>query len=224
MRGVLLQFAVAVLLWGGAVSLGPRADARTGAGEELFYYPSGRMLREAVLGYEQAASALAWLRTVQYYGEHAKTDRRYDMMYHVCDIVTDLDPKFEETYIFGSFVLLTEGNRPEEGLRLLEKGRREHPDSWRLLFESGFVEYLALQDYGKASDYFRQAASKPGAPEYVARFAAYVSEKAGSLEAALALWVQCWEATENPEVKRRAERQIEILRARIAERDAAGES
>ena len=166
----------------------PAARSAARDRDELFYYPNGQFLKEVVLNYDQAAAAINWIRTVQYYGEHAKGDQVFDRMYHMCDVVTDLDPRFESPYVFGSFVLLTDGKRPSEGIKLLQKGRDNNPESWRVWFESGFVYYICLEDYEQAGEFLRAAASFPGAPEYAMRFAAYVSERSGSLEAALLLW------------------------------------
>lgn len=216
MKRALLQLLLAAALWGGAVALAPAARGARTSGEELLYYPSGKFAREASLGFEQAAASLAWLRVVQYYGEHVKTDRQFEMMFHLCDVVTDLDPLFEEPYIFGSFVLLTEGRDPAAGMKLLEKGRLANPASWRLQFETGFVEYLAYRDYPEAARFFRRASVLPGSPDYVRGFAAYLSEQAGSLEAALELWTEYRETTTNPARRAAAEAKVRELRERLA--------
>jgi hypothetical protein len=39
--------------------------------EELAYYPSGDHLGRMTLGHAETAADLAWLRAVQYYGEHS---------------------------------------------------------------------------------------------------------------------------------------------------------
>jgi hypothetical protein len=43
--------------------------------DELLYYPAGPYARQASLGYETAAADVAWLRGIQYYGEHRLTDQ-----------------------------------------------------------------------------------------------------------------------------------------------------
>jgi hypothetical protein len=188
--------------------------------EELMYYPSGAFLKEAVLGYDQAAASLAWLRTVQYYGEHARGDQNFDMLYHMCDVTTDLDPSFEEPYVFGSFILLTEGRRPSAGMRLLEKGREANPDAWRLFFETGFAYYIAWEDYAEAAKHFTAAANMPGAPEQASRFAAYVTYRAGELRTSLLLWADLAERTTNPELREKALEKVEELQATLAESGA----
>ena len=91
-RALVFGLFAGVALLTAAAALSPHAQVSRKQGEELLYYPSGRFLKEAALGYDQAAAAWTWLRTVQYYGAHRRGDRQFDMMYHLCDIVTDLDP------------------------------------------------------------------------------------------------------------------------------------
>jgi hypothetical protein len=215
MRGPLLTFALASVFWGGAVFLSPEAGAYRTEKDQLLYYPNGRFLQEAVLGYDQAAAALAWLQLVQYYGEHARGDEQFDYLYHMCDVTTELDPHFEEPYTFGAFVLLTVGGSPSAGMRLLQKGRQYNPQSWKILFESGFIYYIAWADVPKASHYFTQAAGIPGAPEYTNRFAAWVTYRSGDLRTSLLLWQELAERTTNPEIRRNAEEKIAQITASL---------
>lgn len=217
MRNTLLGILAAVCLWAGAISVSPDAEAHRVQREELFYYPSGKFLKQATLGYAQAGASLAWLRCVQYYGKHVRSDLQFDMMYHLCDITTDLDPRFEEPYTFGAFVLMTEGRRPEDGMKLLEKGRENNPQSWKIFFESGFIYYIGWKDYDKAAEYLAQAARMPGAPEYVSRFAAFVTYRAGEIETSILFWQELAQRTNNPELREKAIKQIEELEAQLAE-------
>lgn len=156
--------------------------------DELLYYPSGLLVRQASLGYETAAADAAWLRGIQYYGEHRLTDQKYELIGHVMSIVTDLDPRFLQPYIFGALVLAQELKRTDEGLALLEKGMRANPDSWLLAFETGFIHYVCRHDYETAARYFVRASRLPDHPEYVERFAAFASQKSGNAGMAILLW------------------------------------
>ena len=210
---------VALLLWGASTALTAPARPSGKMTDELVYFPSGRFLRQAALGYDQAAAAVAWLRLVQYYGEHVRTDQDFAKIQHMADIVTDLDPRFEEPYVFASFVLLTDEADPEASLELLAKGRRNNPDSWKILLESGLTSYLGYEDYGAASTFFRMASTRPGAPEYLGRYAAFMTEQAGSPEAALVLWTEALERATMPEVRERIEARIADLKRQLAEKD-----
>jgi len=192
--------------WVDASSRPPRASEL----EELLYYPSGTFVRQAALGYETAGADLAWLRGVQYYGEHRLGDQRFDRIDHVMRIVGELDPKFEEPYVFGSFVLAQEMKQPDRGLKLIRSGLEKNPESWRLAFETGFLHYVCRHDYVAAAHYFTLAARTPGHPEYVERFAAFAAQRAGNDELAVLLWRRVL-ATGNKYMQDVARREIERL-------------
>lgn len=219
-RWFLIGGAITVLLWGGATAVAQRMETSSVDTEELLYYPSGKFLKQAALGYDHAVGDLAWLRLVQYYGEHVRGDGSFAMMYHLADVISELDPHFEEVYLFSAFVLLTEGKRPEEGMKLLAKGRKNNPESWRLYFETAFMYYIAWQDHQKAAEYFTLAAAMPGAPERADRFAAWVTYRAGELETSRALWAQLAERTTNPELRDKAVAKVEELTERIENGEA----
>ena len=189
-RGALLGVAFAALFLASAGFLHAAAGGRLGQihEEELLYYPSGFMTRQAALGYESAAADVAWLRGIQYYGEHRLSDQKYDMIGHVMRIVTELDPRFVQPYVFGGFVLAQELKQPERGLELLERGMRANPDEWTLAFETGFLYYVCLHDYAAAGRYFTRAARMPGHADYVERFAAFANQRAGNEGMAILLW------------------------------------
>lgn len=186
----LLPFAVAGALLAGAGFLQTAAWSRIGPvrGEELLYFPSGFFVKQASLGFETAASDAAWLRAIQYYGEHRLSDQQYQRIGHVISVVTDLDPAFEAAYVFGAFVLAQELHRPDEGVALLMKGRRANPESWRLAFETGFLHYVCRHDDAAAASCFVQASRLPGHPDYVERFAAFASQRSGRRDVAVLLW------------------------------------
>ncbi len=191
-------------------------------GQELMYFPSGRFLKESALGHTSTVADIAWLRAIQYYGHHRMTDRKYEMVGHIFDIITTLDPNFVHAYVFGAVVLSQDAGKPEEGLALLRKGMRANPDNWLLAFETGFIYYVILHDCENAGRYFALASRLPNAPDMTSRFAAFVEEKAGHAETALELWSEIARATDNTFIKQMAEERMEKLREQLRkERSAA---
>lgn len=205
-----LAVAAALLAASGALHGAYRAKQGGRAVDELLYYPSGVWVRQAALGYETAAADLAWLRGIQYYGEHRLSDQRYDMIGHVMEIVAELDPRFTQPYVFGAFVLAQELKQPQRGLELLERGMHANPESWELAFETGFLHYVGTRDMAAAARYFTRAARLPGHPEYVERFAAFANQRAGNLGMAILLWKRV-EASGNKYMQEVARREIERL-------------
>jgi len=180
--------------------------------EELLYYPSGFAVREAALGYENAAADIAWLRGIQYYGEHRITDQKYALIGHVMDIVTELDPAFVQPYSFGAFVMAQELKQPERGLELLTRGMRANPENWKLAFEAGFLHYVCRRDFAAAARFFTLASRMPGHEAYVERFAAFANQRAGNTGMAILLWKQVL-ATGNKYMQEVARRELERLGA-----------
>jgi len=208
----LAPFLVAGALLVGANVLDAAGKRRFQSGrvDELLYYPSGLMVRQAALGYETAAADVAWLRAIQYYGEHRLTDQKFDMIGHVMEIVAELDPAFIQPYVFGAFVLAQEMKQPERGLLLLERGRIANPDDWLLVFEAGFLHYVCRHDFAAATRYFTWASRMPNHPEYVERFAAFASQKAGNRGMAILLWKRVL-ATGNKYMQEVARRELDRL-------------
>lgn len=188
--------------------------------EELSYYPSGRYLKPMTLGHASTAADLAWLRAVQYYGEHRLTDNRFTRMEHVFDVLTSLDPTFLPGYEFGAFALAQEGRDFPAAERLMKKGLAEDPASGRLAFLLGFLYYVRPggRDLEHAAELFEQASWQADAPPQSARFAAFARQHGGDLPLAYALWSEIERTTGNAHLRDMARQEM----ARIREAQATG--
>ncbi len=210
---ILAGWVVAIALGAGAYGLAAQAARRLPRPhplEELSYYPSGRRLELATLGHAETVTDLAWLRAVQYYGEHRQTDMRFTRLYHVFDILTSLSPHFVSAYVFGSFALAQEGSDFGHAVTLMTKGLEANPASGRLAFELGFLYYVRPggRDLRSAARFFEQAARLSDGPPSSRRFAAYARQNAGDLEVARELWREVAEYSENRYLREMAEREI----------------
>ena len=183
--------------------------------EELSYYPSGRSLGPATLGHAEAFADLAWMRAVQYYGEHRRTDMRFTRLAHVFDILTSLSPRFIPAYVFGSFALAQEGGDFPRAEALMLKGIEANPSSGLLAFELGFLYYVRPggRDLERAAEYFEQAARLPDGPPSARRFAAYVRQNSGDFAVARALWSDVARRSGNQYLREMAEREIRRIDA-----------
>ncbi len=215
--------------WGVALVCGAAAFLLAGASyrmlphpqplEELSYYPSGRHLRPAALGHPETAADLAWLRAVQYYGEHRATDMRFERMGHVFDILTTLAPDFVSAYVFGGFALAQEGRDVAGAERLMLKGMEANPTSGTLAFELGFFYFVRPggRDLARAGEYFELAARLPDGPPESARFAAFAHQSAGNVAAAYELWRLVAQRSPNRFMREMAEQHMERIRRALAE-------
>jgi hypothetical protein len=185
--------------------------------EELSYYPSGQFVRPMALGHTETAADLAWLRAVQYYGEHRATDSRFVRMGHVFDILTTLAPHFVPAYVFGGFALAQEGREVKAGERLMLKGMDANPTSGEMAFQLGFFYFVRPggRDLPAAAAAFEQAARQPDAPDQASRFAAYARQNAGDLSVAYMLWDDVQRHSGNRYLRDIARRQMDIIRQAI---------
>jgi len=182
--------------------------------EELSYYPSGRFLEPATLGHASTAADLAWLRAVQYYGQHRTTDNQYVRMGHVFDILTALDPGFLPAYVFGSFALAQEGRDFPAAERLMLKGLAANPASGTLAFQLGFLYFVRPggRDLARAADYFERASRQADGPPESVRFAAFARQNSGNLGAAYELWSHVERDSPNPYLREMAQREMARIR------------
>ena len=126
-------------------------------------YLSSASLKKISLGYTEILSDIYWMRAIQYFGSRKMEEQNPELLYHYFDIITDLDPRFANAYRYGGTFLA----EPEPfglgqfdmGVSLLEKGRKNNPDNFRLPLEEAFLYYFYPKDYGKAAELFREAAA-----------------------------------------------------------------
>jgi len=209
--GVGILLSSAVLLY----FLGNTLDRRRYSGdvmEELMYFPSGRVLSTVSLGYDAVIADFLWLRGIQYYGEHHRSDQEYHLAKHIFSTITDLDPMFVGAYRFGAFVLAQDVGQPIAGTELLRKGMRSNPDRWELPFDLGFMYFVELDQHAKAAHYFKFASRFEDAPEIARRFSAFAYRKAGNSDVAKELWTEIHRSSENDVMKINAEYALKNIR------------
>ncbi len=183
---------------------------------ELMYFPSGVALRALSIGLYAVLADFVWFRFIQYYGQHRLSDRHFEYMYHILDILTTLDSRFIYAYTLGGLMLTHDANKPEQAKMLIKKGMRAHPEEWRTPFIYAFIHFVFLKDYAVAQTYFRLSALKPGAPDIPKRWAAFtVYKKLGDWKTALALWIDLYNTTENPEERQIAEMYIQGIKMKM---------
>src|ERR1700731_4177143 len=186
--------------------------------EEVLYMPSGKSVKRLSMGYSSLLADIYWTRAVQYFGDKMnKRSMRYDLLYPLLDITTDLDPHLIVAYEFGSLFLSQpppEGaGQPEKAVALVEKGIRENPSYWRLYFTLGFIHYLDRRDYKAASEAFLKGSQVPGALPWMKVMAARMAEHGDDRSTAVYLWKAVYDTSIDPQVKETAVQHLTSLRA-----------
>lgn len=175
-RAPLLALALVALLATAAarLALEPEASAR-GAIRNPAWLPEGRSVRAAAFGQRLLLADYYWLQAVQYTGETllAKVSR-WEALYPLLEIVTDLDPRYAYAYQVGGSNLAGLAGRYAEADRLLQKGMQALPDRWSLPLVYASNKFIFEQDYAVAAEYARRAA-EIGKKPHLALLAANLS-------------------------------------------------
>jgi hypothetical protein len=178
---------------------------------EMAYFPSGRFVSESSVEFQSLAADFIWLRGIQYYGFHLMSDRKYEWLGHVFDILTSLDPGFIGAYHFGGITLAWDAGKPHEAMDFLTNGMKANPMSWQIPFDAGFICYMMLHDYGRASTFFEVASKMPNAWFILVRWAAIAKAKSGDFQTAREMWLDMLKGTENRALKALVVRQLKNL-------------
>jgi hypothetical protein len=185
--------------------------------QEVLYIPSPSVVKRMSLGYSGLLADIYWTRVVQYFGtKHKAKAKQYLILEPLLEMTTTLDPKLLPAYQFGSVFL---AQKPPEGAgdplaaaRLVEKGIRENPQSWRLYYDLGYLYWLELKYPGKAADAFDRGAKIPGAHPWMRVMAAALAAHAGETETATYMWTNILNSTDDANLRANAINRLRCLR------------
>jgi hypothetical protein len=188
-------------------------DRRFGAfraQEDVLYVWSGAQVKRLAPGFENLLADLYWLRTVQYFGGQRlfSTDKRFELLEPLTEITTTLDPRLEIAYRYGAIFLCEpwpngKGD-PQAGIRLLEKGVRALPGSWRLRQNLGYYRYIFLNDAKGGAQVLLEAARLPGAPFWLESLAGMVLARGGERQTSRVVWRQMYQQAEPGNIRENA--------------------
>jgi len=192
---VVLLCAIAVL--GVTVTIQKAIDRKFLSSEqsvkELLYFPSAQAVKLFAGGNELIVADYLWMRMIQYYAYHMRSDMKYEYLYPITDRLTDLDPKFLFPYTFGSLLLIHDAQDSVNSLKLLDKAKKMNPDKWQFPYMKGFILYVFLRRGDEAVKEFVEASKLPKAWEGALRFAAWISRKEGQRETSKHMWQELYD-------------------------------
>ncbi len=162
-------------------------------------------LKKVSLGFNELLSDIYWFRALQYVGSDdiPFSEKDPELLYKYLDLITDLDPKFINAYRFGGTFLAEPDPyglaNIEYGGKLLDKGRENNPDNFRLPLEEAFLYYLYTDNYNKAATLFEEASRKPGLSELRSGsfrgMAATARQRGGDRELSKKIWIDIYDNT-----------------------------
>lgn len=179
---------------------------------------SPKLIKAVSLEYAPLIADFYWTRVVQFYGnKHVRGDANLQQLWPLLDITTTLDPNLIVAYRFGAIFLSQSApsgaGRPDLAVRLLQRGIAANPDYWRLYEDLGFIYYMNLKDYKKASEAFLEGSKNPKALIWMKVMAAKIAEEGESYETSFFLWNDVYTNTTDPQIKENAKAHLQLLRA-----------
>lgn len=190
MRSLLAFLAMAGCFWGlQAASLQQLGALRHV--ESPLVVPDPRLAKATVTDYDNLAADALWLLVLQRNGEQVLVEdesrRDYRGVAEALELASDLDPRFHDASLLGSW-LLADGNLAHKADALLRKGMKRFPEDWVYPYQLAFINFLYLQRYQEAGDLFLQASTLPHAPAVSRRMAAGMYARSNKRELAIETW------------------------------------
>ncbi len=210
--------AVLVFCMMGSVLLLRKLDqVRTGATlEEVLYVSSPKLLKRFSLGYDGLLADIYWTRAVQYFGgkQHIDYRGRYELLWPLLNITTQLDPHLIPAYAYGQTFLSAKppegAGTPDKAIALVEYGIRNNPDDWHLYYDLGFI-YYDRKDYRGASDAFLRGSKVANAHPFLKILAAQTAEHGGDLQTARMLWSATYQTSNDKSIRANAAAHLRAL-------------
>jgi hypothetical protein len=181
---------------------------------------SPRLLKIASLEYAPLLADVYWTRAVQYYGgKHAANDPNLMLLWPLLDIATTLDPQLIPAFRFGGMFLSDSpprgAGRPDLAVQLMERGIKANPDYWRFYEDLGFIYYLDMKDYPKASEAFLEGSKNPEAAIWMKVMAAKIAAEGESLETSAFLWHEIYQSATDKDTKQGALEHLQLVEAQM---------
>jgi len=178
---------------------------------------SAKLIKTMSLEYGPLMADFYWTRVVQFYGnKHVRGDANLEELWPLLDITTTLDPKLLPAYRFGAIFLSQRApagaGRPDLAVQLMQRGIKANPDYWRFYEDLGFIYYMDLKDYKKASEAFREGSKNPKALVWMKAMAAKIAEQGESYEISFELWNEIYNSTTDKQIKENAKNHLLLLR------------
>jgi len=172
--------------------------------EELLYFPSNKFIKATTAGFDLLFADFLWIETGTYFGKHRRSDKSYPYLYHMLDIITDLDPRFIPPYTLGTILLTTEAKKSDLALKFLDKGMKDNPELWQIPFTKGFIYYIHNKNPSEASKWFLIASYKKNAPEMAGKFATWTLVHGKGVEVTLLLYLRLYDTSSSEIFKEKA--------------------
>lgn len=151
-----------------------------------FYVPSSAYMSVISLGQKAFWADLIFIWSSQFFDRYAESVRD-TYLFHTFDVITDLDPRYQDAYLFGNLFLSLD-RRYDLIYQLTDKGLDRNPQDWILAWDAGTYAFFQQHDYSKAQKYFGIALQRNPDQPVLHDLMANTLKYGGDYEASLRYW------------------------------------
>lgn len=163
-------------------------------------------------GFNHIMADSLWIRSLQdtSYCDNPlseKVCKGRSWLFHIFDVITDLDPHFQIVYRIGGLVLSVIISDIDGATALFDKGVKLYPTDWRLTYRAAYHAIYEENNKAKAGELLKLAAQN-GAPPWVYSLAGRMWVDSGHDELAQALLKEMKENKVESDIIQRLEKKI----------------
>lgn len=180
-------------------------------------YLSPPTMKHFTFGYGEAIADAMWIRAIQDfdYCEQkiaANACKNQSWLYEMLNQITEISPKYRMAYAAGGLALTVIISDIEGASKIFDKGVREFPNDWQILYRAGYHAYFEENNALKAAQLYERAA-KNGAPEWLFSLAGRLYADAGNAKLAEELLERMIQEERDPQLIQRLKEKLESLHA-----------
>lgn len=169
----------------------PRAEV---PGASILYLPKGTFLQYMSFGNRPFMADLIYLWAIQYFSNTRVPDR-FNHLEHVFNIISELDPRYEDPYRIGAIISLYDASDPVKAFRILDLGLERNPDNWIFPWVAGHYAQM-MRNFESARAYYKTAMEIEGSPQITRRLYANAAAELNDHATAYNYWLEIYEAAD----------------------------
>jgi hypothetical protein len=168
------------------------------------------------LGQRLISADFAWLRVIQDFDFKESGVINKGWVYRTLDLVTTFDSRFRMPYINGAPTLSVLVHDKEGARLIFEKGIKNFPQDWSLLYRASYHYLYEVHDCKRAAELLNEA-GKYGAPKWVANLASKLYTKTGQHQLARTVLVDIIERVKGTDFEEKFIQRLKDLDEKSAE-------
>lgn len=126
--------------------------------------------------------------------------KKFDLLIALFRLTLHLDPKILQAAFLGGMVAPARYRNIPKAIELLKEAEAMLPEEWRLPYWIGF-NYLQINEYEKAAEYYKKAAKLPGALPFLETSSVHILSRGKNLAMAVAEAERLLAASKDQETK-----------------------